>query len=529
MRPRHKKAVGMIVYRAAIALATGLFWAFPAHAQTAPSPYPGRAAELAAEEQAYGDCMAKIYEPEEVEACAHWMALSACAMMYASRKETAQKYIGAPNYAQCRDAALEQFPPYCDDMAWINLALEALGEDDRFDAARRNGLWSKILAKTERLAPEQRLIVAREWLSSPEDGALLTSKEWRRFAVRAREDAKSLFPDISPDAVKFLTDALAIETQQKTASSEEHVVDDCAKAILLIDALDKQQFETARELIAAIDAEKLPQTYRAATSSKLAPLAQAIFGKIRLADAMCFGEFESGGRDARIDPRAEALLDVLLGDMSENRISIVRYEAKLRFPRCDFAPVLTHFAQSWNAYPTHALTIQFADELMQYIETGDPNIAIEAASVFSSQLQGAARRAFADRFGSRLTKRITALAESIYIYIKMPPSPDSASKRGEYMHIYIKALQQTYELARTSDKPRIALLLGRLYMMSGDGARARQYWSEIIDAQDGAAPDARIAAQAYELSIRSYRRDKKTAEADALAERFERVYPSHAR
>ncbi len=523
----------MIVYRSAIALATGLFLAFPAHAQTASAPYPGRAAELAAEAQAYGDCMAKIYEPQEAEACAHWMALSACAMMYASRKETAEKIIGASNYARSRDAALEQFPAYCGDMAWINLALEALGEDDQFDAARRSRLWTKILARTDRLAPEQRLIVAREWLSSPEDRTLWPSKEWRRFAVRAREDAKSLFPEISPDAVKYLTDALAIEMQQKSSPGDEPVADDCAKAILLIDALEKQQFETARELIAAIDAEKLPQTYRAAAASKIAPLAQALFGKIRLADAVCFGEFESGadGRDApqRIDPRDEALLGVLLGDMSENRISIVRYEAKLRFPRCDFAPVLTHFVQSWNAYPTHSLTIQFADELMQYIETGDPNIAIEASSVFSSRLQGAARRAFAERFGSRLAKRITSLAESIYIYIKMAPLPDFASQRGEYMQIYIKALSQTYELARSSDKPRIALLLGRLYMMSGDGARARQYWSAIIDAQDGAAPDARIAAQAYELSIRSYRRDKKTAEADALAEQFERVYPSHAR
>ena len=491
-----------------------------------PERYPGRAVALEQEEAAYRHCLDSLYEEGEAAACTQWMALAACEMTYNDKKSSLESRVDAAKFAQYRAAALKAFPAYCDPMNWVNLALEALDADVEFDAKARAALWKQILERVGMMTPEQRLIVAREWVSSPDAADLWKEKAWKQFAIAARDDAKGLFPEISPAGVKFLSDALAIESARKAPGV---VVDDAAKALLLLDAMAKHQYETARDLLMAIDANAIPATYREAIAEKIAPFAQAVFGKIRLADAVCYREFERGLDKKTSDAQVEARLNMLNLVKGKNRVGVLRYEAKERFERCQFDPVFRHFAEIWNAYPKDAQVIEFGDELVEFAENaGDALVAWRAVDVFHAHLQGAARQAFVERYGTRYANRIWILSQSVFEVqnIAKNSAKNSSKLVSEHIETHIRALKNSYELvAPSKEKNALALMLGRVYSLSGNRETARQFWTTIIDEAAGRGASSPVVAQAYRLMIRSLREDGKTTEAENLRARFVGIVP----
>lgn len=490
-----------------------------------PERYPGRAVALEREAAAYRRCVDSLYDAAEAEACTEWIALAACEMTYRELKSTVSSHIEVSKYAQYRAAALKAFPAYCDPMTWVNLALESLDEDAEFDAVARQSLWQQILERSGSLTPEQRLIVAREWVSSPDVASEWGKKPWASFAITARDDAKGLFPEISADGVKFLSEALAIESSRKSMG----VVDDGAKALLLLDAIDKHQYETARELLMSIDVEAIAETYRTAIAEKVAPFAQAILGRIRLADGVCYREFELGtSKDKaqekdKIDKQIEGRLQMLALAQGDSRIGVLRYEAKERFKRCDFDPVFRRFIDIWNVNSKDARVINFGDELVEYVEeVGDVQVILRALDVFQLQLQGSARRAFVDRYGARYAKRIGILAQSAFDIqsIANRDSKNSNQWAKIYIETLLKALKDSYEIAPDKSKPELALMTGRLYILLGNREVARQYLSTIIDSPMRKMATSRVVVEAYRIMYRTLQDDKKHAEAEALRSRF---------
>lgn len=252
-------------------------------------------------------------------------------------------------------------------------------------------------------------------------------------------------------------------------------------------------------------------------------------GRIRLADGVCYREFELGAsRDKarekdKKDKQIEGRLQMLALARGDSRIGVLRYEAKERFKRCDFDPVFRRFIDVWNANSKDARVIDFGDELVEYVEeAGDVQVILRALDVFQLQLQGSARRAFVDRYGARYAKRIGILAQSAFDIqsIANRDSKNSNQWAKIYIETLLKALKDSYEIAPDKSKPELALMMGRLYILLGNREVARQYLSTIIDSPMQKMATSRVVVDAYRIMYRTLQDDKKQAEAEALRSRF---------
>lgn len=466
-----------------------------------PESYPGREAEVELEARAYETCLSAIQEADEAQACTTWIVVGTCAMKYASRVEEVEKFLFTDRMSLYRREALKRFPAYCNPMAQIRLALEVLDKDTDFEPSYRMGLWRSIIGRFLELTPEQRLIVAREIVVSPEAEALSNDKAGKAFLLTARADAQSFFPEVNPDGVKVLSEL-------------EHLLpmefDSMSRAVLVIDALAKHQYATAREHLLAMDVSRLSPEVVSEMVLRVAPFSMAVLGKRQLDEAYCYRECDADP----IEARRAAMLEAFFDARTPSSVGLLRHEAFWRFSHCDNSSVFERFSELWMKFHSSPEVREFADELVSYmVRMGNGATFESGIQTLSEKISGTPRHAFVQKYGARLAQRALVLAEVT----------DTVRGLGKRT-----ILESALKLSLPSDKHALYLALGRLYFADGDGARARQYWAQIYESQGGERASSSLASQAYYLSILSHRRDKDEASAASLLERFRESYPASA-
>lgn len=461
--------------------------------------YPGREAELAREAALYEGCLEALYEPDEERVCAEWLAVFTCAMADGEHRAKVLSRISEENFQKYRVAARYQLPVYCDPMAAILLDLEILEGDVEFDSAFRRQVWQGILEKARDRSEDERLIVAREALSSSEADVLLKMPAWQSFFEKTRDDCVLYLPEIPENASKFLH-ALEMEAPKLAQDSR-------TQAWIMVDELERGAYVSARERFSRVDVRLLDDRTRTLWVKRIFTFSGAIFEKQPLLELGCYGDF------AAVKPlsaAALARLDILESPKSPAAVTVLYYEASQRFPRCDYEHVLKMFARIWSSQGGEGEAAGFGDELMSMLALS-PDLSMIRAIVESMDAMDPKGRAnFIRRYGARFFD--TALAAFLGDDQELPELERMLGvlENGSY-GIFVKR-----------QRGQVLLRLGYLRAARKDCGGAARDFQQVVD--DADMPSL-MRSKAYYLAVRNARACGRDLQARALYARFKEEFP----
>ncbi|MCL2326612.1 MAG: hypothetical protein FWC40_08990 [Proteobacteria bacterium] len=452
----------------------------------------GLSIQRAQEENAFSDCLEAIASPQEAQACTDWIVKATCLHTFDERQDHLARLTPAQamrDYLE-KAEAIVWASTQCDPMAMRALSLRILARDALSEPRSKLKRWQRIFEDINKRLPEQRLYLCHEAATSPDLGTLLAQPSIRRAIEQCLDDMTRASQTTSA-MFDILTALEDVSPQMLNLP---------ARALLLMEAIGKQQYETARAQMAVLDIDALTPELRQRLLDKILSAAPNLMPIRPLADVACHRGFEPEASGAV--NRRRALYAALAQMPHPFAVFVARNEAALALAICDHGTIARRLAQIYARAPNNHDVQSYTDSLIAHAVRQHDNSLVLALSDSLSTLTHEAKAVFSQKHGDTLASAAIAWAHGA-----MARSDSAMAER---------VLRQTVAFVTDKSRPQLYLALGLALAAENKPTEALQYWHDIIQR----FPQDRNIDDAYYLSIVLLQKLKKPQEAKALLTEF---------
>jgi len=455
-------------------------------------PSEGLSTQRAQEESAFSICLEAIASPQEAQVCTDWIVKATCLHTFDERQAHLARLTSAQTMRDYLEKAetIVWASSQCDPMAMRALTLQILARDALSEPRLKLKRWQRIFEDFDRRLPEQRLHLCHEAATSPDLGNLLAQPPIRRAIEQCLDDMTR-----APQPTSAVFDILAA-----VEDISPQMLNSSARALLLIETIGKQQYETARAQMATLDIESLTPELRQLLLDKILSAAPNLMPIRPLANVACHRGFEPELSNAV--NRQRALYAALAQMPHPFAVFVARNEATLALATCDHNTIAKRLAQIYARDPNNQDVQSYASTLIAHATRQHDSGLILALSDALSALTHEAKAVFSQKHGDALASATLAWA-----YGAMARSDNAQAER---------VLRQTAAFVTDKLHPQIYLALGLALAAENKPTEALQYWHDIIQR----FPHDTSIDDAYYLSIVQLQKLKKTQEAKALLTEF---------
>lgn len=466
-------------------------------------PFSDRTAELLAREA----CLEALDTAQSHEICSDWVARAHCLSNYLELRESFEKNASSQvlfALLQGADARLNK-DVNCTPMSKVRLWLEILDlglseydpkvlyDNDVIDNPKGTTLicspgsapcrrvktsenaeiwrlrqWSKILGFFPQILPEQQLFICQELSTSTDLKAIYKTNEGKA-AVNACISLPAKFDDIQESAARMLA---------RFEELDAKLINDDARAVMLMLKLKLRQFTTAKADLMAIDLAKILPEAKTRLRNAILAHASNIYGQEQINEGACYPmglQVKQASNMGR-----QELYELLLETPHPLAPFVAQSEMLHNWLACSHVLVADRMAWLFNAMPNDLVVHEIGQNLLNRIQRQrDARLAFALADAMAS-LKPAALEAFTQKLGPILAAQVLNFA---------------AYLPNDERHPLLKAVRQ---FSGPNLRPEIDFLLGIAFHQDGQTSEALKYWQEVI--QRG--PNAPWSREATDLSDR---------------------------
>ena len=443
------------------------------------------------EENLREQCLAQ----DDASVCTQWTAVASCVMTYRDYLPEVARLHSDEELQKYRTDALKILPQACSTIARILLQIDILQSDlslkkSQLSKKEREKRWLDVLqmANQPEIVPQQRQLIATEFINAPDFQAMYAQPKVKQYIALACDEAFSLLPDISNETTSFLTQLDIIDSTAINAHG---------KIVLAMIDLRNGRYLSAKQHLLNID----PATLSEAEIAWFAPEIRK--NGIHLAkdddfmNEVCLNEVPRSTQD----DRNLKLYQMMMDTDSDAAIYVLRGATGLYLRNCEFERICSQFAAIWAKRHTNPEVQAYLKDILQYITNRPEPLFIRTLIRSLSSLGGEAKESIKSRYGLR----ISTLALNLARY-------DIAAK--DYKNAQ-ELLSDAINLVSDEASCELRLQYGRALHLDNKRIPARQQWGYIID-HLSQLTNAQCRDHAFALSIVSFMKDGKKAEADAL-------------
>lgn len=442
------------------------------------------------EEASYYLCEQMTGSANEEEACTDWIEASVNVATYRARFSQVAKFLSSENIQRYQTNAEKRLnAKKAEPMTACELNFDILST--LTDSSERDKRVLRLIEWANRLAPQQYIMAAHPISMLDDFSHLSELSAVRKFIEKTRDEISE--DELSPSAevIDFLS---RIEKTNETMMTPK------GHAILLIHEIDNGLYQSAHARLLQFDIDKCPQKLRNQLVQKVLSSAKKVFGEVNFSDAVCFPEFHQKSQDSK-----EAILLKKLAKTQPNMTVSAHITANM-LRNCDNETASASVFEAFNADPLQADSSMILDKFITFVESQKSDLLTTSVILQAGKLSSQAMDIFKKKYAAKLK------AMGLEVGRRSLERQD-ANQAAAILDVLRKMNDRPYE---------IMLEYGRALQMQKKSIEARQIWGEIIQ-NDGKSS---LAEKAYYLSVQSFKRDKKTSDAESLKAQYEDNFPA---
>ncbi len=433
-------------------------------------------------------CQDMIGTDGEARACVEWLVTATCQSTYQLRTKDFERYLSSEKIHTYRVDAEKKLPANCEPMSAIILNYDIL--KNLQDQEERTKRVVRIVKWADKLSPGQKQRVAGDIIYLSDITELMKNKDIRNYILKCRDEATAIDGVVPEPTAAFL---------RQLENFDSTLITPNAQALLLNHEIKNGQYRSAASRLDHLNFKDLNAKTKKETIELITASGRALFGDSMFPKSMCYPEFR---QSMSADP-VLALFKMLYENKPD--AFVAGHLTSRYLTACDMNAAASTVFSAFKQFPDSYEATRNLDNLTAYVDKQRSTQLLSAIIAESSKLSGASADYFKMKVAPKLIQFIL----------------DTARQSLERGDAAAADALLTPMLNIGTARFEVLLDLGRAKQMAKNSAAARQYWAEIIE-KAGRSP---LTEKAYFLSILSFRQDAKTAEADALRERFEQEYP----
>ena len=436
-------------------------------------------------------CMAQ----DDADTCTQWTAVASCVMNYRETMPEVARLQSDDELQKYRINAAQNLPKLCSPIARILLQIDILNSDlalknVQLSPKDRKSRWLNIIQLTSasEIIPQQRQLVASELINAPDFEAIKDLPQIKQFIATACDEAFLLLPEIPTETASFLTQLEIIESTAMTPRSE---------IVLAMLDLRNGRYLSAKQHLLNIDSAALTEAEIARFAPEIRKNGVHLAKDDDFMNEVCLSEIPHSTQDNR----KLRLFQMMMDTESDSAIYVLRGATGLYLKTCEFERLSEQFAAIVSKRYSNPDVQAYFGDLIKYITTHPEPALIRPLFKSLSSLGGNALETIKRRYGTDISK----LALNLSRY-------DIAAKD------YDKAqslLSDALNLVPDDASCALRLQYGRALHLANKRIPARQQWGYIID-HFTHFTDAQCRELAFTLSIQSFLKDGKKADAQSL-------------
>ena len=443
------------------------------------------------------------------KACSDWVAVSTCGLLYKDHLGDVSKFFSNEKMQSFRKQAEKQMPKTCEPIAALMLSVEILEEDLKLSTPSlspkdRQAKWADIAKRamgSNKPADEQFVTLAQHMIDDRAFPEMISNKDIVKFINYTQETIDKKLGKLVKEDENVQKSYDFLEALEGVAPS---LITSSSALTLFMHELETGKQLSARSRIALIDFAKLSKESKERLVPKIQSNALVLFGQDDFKSSVCF-------KDVAVSPSIEhqiKIFDTIQNAAPEVAWVILRSETSIRILACDYDKVFQTYTALYQKSHTNTEATKYTDDLITYLEQHEDEDAVLALGKALGQLSGDPLQAFLSRYGLRITNLMMR-------YAKYEFDHKANDKAASIMEDVIRY--------RPVNENGVAHnLYGRILDALNRGTQARQQYAMVMDNNDMNAAERDLA---YYLTVVSLRKEKKTAEADAMQAQFHEKYP----